>query len=173
MRLNIRRRRKRRILERIKRPLTLPIDTNIVWSIAFMQDRFLRGKSFRTLNIIDDFNREGLWITVDVSIASARVTRELNKLIEYRGKPARIRVDNGLEFTRIHFQDWCERNDIKICYIQPGKPVQNSFIERFNRSYREEIRNADNFSCLEQVKILTEQWIEHDNNKTPHEALGG
>ncbi len=66
--------------------------------------------------------------------------------------------------------DWCERNDIKVCYIQPGKPVQNSFIERFNRSYREEIRNADNFSCLEQVKILTEQWIEQGNNKRPHEA---
>ena len=172
MGLNIRRKRKRRIPERVKEPLTLPINTNIMWSIDFMQDSFLNGKSFRTLNIIDDFNRECLWITADVAIASVRVTRELDKLIDYRGKPEWIRVDNGPEFTSIHFQDWCEQNDIKIRYIQPGKPVQNSFIERFNRSYREEILNAYLFSSLEQVNILTEEWIEHYNNKRPHEALG-
>ena len=96
----------------------------------------------------------------------------MDKLIDYRGKPEWIRVDNGPEFTSIHFQDWCEQNDIKIRYIQPGKPVQNSFIERFNRSYREEILNAYLFSSLEQVNILTEEWIEHYNNKRPHEALG-
>ena len=170
--LNIRRKRKRRIPARVKEPLTLPINTNIMWSIDFMQDSFLNGKSFRTLNIIDDFNRECLWITADVSIASGRVTRELDKLIQYRGKPEWIRVDNGPEFTSMHFQDWCAQKDIKIRYIQPGKPVQNSFIERFNRSYREEILNAYLFSSLGQVKILTEEWIEHYNGKRPHEALG-
>lgn len=103
MGLNIRRKRKRRIPERVKEPLTLPINTNIMWSIDFMQDSFLNGKSFRTLNIIDDFNLECLWITADVSIASARVTRELDKLIHYRGKPLEIRVDNGTEFTSMHF----------------------------------------------------------------------
>ena len=172
MGFNIRKKRKRIIPERVKEPLTLPINTNIMWSIDFMQDSFLNAKSFRTLNIIDDFNLECLWITADVSIASARVTRELDKLIEYRGKPLEIRVDNGPEFTSMRFQDWCERNDIKIRYIQPGKPVQNSFIERFNRSYREEILNAYLFSSFEQVNILTQEWIEYYNNKRPHEALG-
>ncbi len=87
MGLNIRRKRKRRVPERVKEPLTLPINTNIMWSMDFMQDSFTNGKNFRTLNIMDDFNRECLWITPDVSIASQRVTRELDKLIEYRGRP--------------------------------------------------------------------------------------
>jgi len=171
MGLNIKRKRKRRIPDRVKEPLTLPINTNIIWSMDFMQDSFVSGRSFRTLNVIDDFNRECLWIVPDVSIASQRVTRELDQLIEYRGKPEWIRVDNGPEFTSTHFQGWCNKNDIKIRYIQPGKPVQNSFIERFNRSYRQEILNAYLFSSLEQVKILTEEWMQHYNYKRPHEAL--
>ena len=107
-----------------------------------MHDSLSYGKTFRVLNIIDDFNREALWNVVDVSIGSLRLIRELDRLIAYRGKPEAIRVDNGPEFTSANFQIWCKEKNIEIKYIQPGKPVQNSLIERFNRSYREEVLNA-------------------------------
>lgn len=172
MRLNVRRKRKRRVPERVKEPLTLPIDKNIVWSIDFMQDSLSYGKTFRVLNVLDDFNREALWNVVDVSIGSQRLVRELDSLVAFRGAPEAIRVDNGPEFTSANFQLWCKENNIEIKYIQPGKPVQNSLIERFNRSYRQEILNAYLFDSLSQVRILTEQWMVHYNEKRPHEALG-
>jgi putative transposase len=142
MKLNVRRKRKRRVPARVKEPLTLPVNNNIVWSMDFMHDSLSYGKTFRVLNIIDDFNREALWNVVDVSIGSLRLIRELDRLIGYRGKPEAIRVDNGPEFTSANFQIWCKEKNIEIKYIQPGKPVQNSLIERFNRSYREEVLNA-------------------------------
>ncbi|MEM0932140.1 MAG: IS3 family transposase [Bacteroidota bacterium] len=171
MKLNVRRKRKRRIPQRVKEPLTLPIGPNIVWSMDFMHDSLSYGKSFRVLNIIDDFNREALWSAADVSIGSQRLVRELDRLVAFRGKPQMIRVDNGPEFTSANFQLWCRAKNIEIKYIQPGKPVQNSLIERFNRSYRQEVLNAYLFESLSQVRTLTEQWVEHYNEKRPHEAL--
>ncbi len=171
MGLNIKRRPKKRLPARVKAPLTLPITQNIVWSMDFMSDSLIDGRRFRTLNIIDDFNREALWITIAISINAHRLIRELNKLIDYRGKPEEIRVDNGPEFTSLIFIDWAKANEINIRYIQPGKPMQNSLVERFNRSYREEILSAYLFNNLSQVRRLTYQWIDHYNFCRPHEAL--
>ncbi len=171
MKLNVRRKRKRRVPQRVKEPLTLPIDKNIVWSMGFIQDSLSYGKTFRVLNVMDDFNREALWNVVDVSIGSRRLVRELDRLIAVRGKPEAIRVDNGPEFTSANFQIWCKENNIAIKYIQPGKPVQNSLVERFNRSYRQEVLEAYLFDSLSQVRILSEQWMEHYNKRRPHEAL--
>lgn len=171
MKLNVRRKRKRRVPQRVKEPLTLPIGPNIVWSMDFMHDSLNYGKSFRTLNVIDDFNREALWNVADVSIGSQRLVRELDRLISSRGRPDVIRVDNGPEFTSANFQLWCKDKNIEIKYIQPGKPVQDSLIERFNRSYRQEVLDAYLFESLSQVRVLTEQWVEHYNQKRPHEAL--
>ncbi|WP_459209972.1 IS3 family transposase [Aquimarina rhabdastrellae] len=134
MGLNIKRRPKKRLPARVKAPLTLPITQNIVWSMDFMSDSLIDGRRFRTLNIIDDFNREALWITIAISINAHRLIRELNKLIDYRGKPEEIRVDNGPEFTSLIFIDWAKANEINIRYIQPGKPMQNSLVERFNKA---------------------------------------
>ena len=136
-----------------------------------MHDSLSYGKSFRVLNVIDDFNREALWNIADVSIGSQRLVRELDRLVAFRGKPYTIRVDNGPEFTSANFQLWCKARNIHIKYIQPGKPVQNSLIERFNRSYRQEVLNAYLFESLSQVRVLTEQWVKHYNEKRPHEAL--
>ena len=172
MRLNVRRKRKRRLPQRVKEPLTLPITRNITWSIDFMQDSLSYGKTFRVLNVLDDFNREALWNVIDVSIGSQRLVRELDRLVGLRGVPEAIRVDNGPEFTSANFQIWCKQKGIEIKYIQPGKPVQNSLIERFNRSYRQEVLNAYLFESLSQVRILSEEWMEHYNGKRPHEALG-
>ena len=153
MNLNLRRKSKRRLPARTREALTLPISPNMVWSMDFMFDRLMSGRPFRTLNILDDYNREALNITIDTSISSQRTARELEQLIEYRGKPQIIRVDNGPEFLAL--QDWCRANNIELKFIQSGKPNQNAFIERFNRTYRGDVLSQYLFEDLEQVKELT------------------
>lgn len=101
-----------------------------------MADQLWNGKSFRTLNIIDDFNREGLTIDVDFSLPAARGVRSLNQVIQWRGKPAMIRVDNGPEYVSAKLIEWTSKHHITRCYIQPGKPQQNACIERYNRTVR-------------------------------------
>lgn len=91
------------------------------------------GRSIRTFNVLDDFNREGLGIDVDLSLPSARVIRSLEQIIEWRGKPLAIRCDNGPEYISQKLKDWTIKHQITLLYIQPGKPTQNAYIERFNR----------------------------------------
>ncbi len=157
MRLNIRRKRKRRIPQRVKEPLTLPTGKNIVWGMDFMQDSLNYGKTFRVLKVLDDFNREALWNVIDVLIGSQRLARELDKWVALRGTREAVRVDNGPAFTSANFQIWCKQKNIEIKYNHPGKPVQNSLIERFNRSYRQEVLNAYLFNSLSQVRILSKE----------------
>ncbi|MAU70790.1 MAG: hypothetical protein CML04_01730 [Pseudozobellia sp.] len=107
----------------------------------------------------------------DIPIGSRRLTWELDKLVAFKGKPWATRVDNGPEFTSANFQLWYRIKNIVIKYIQPSKPVQNSLIERFNQSYRQKVLHAYLFESMVQVRVLTEQWIEHYNEKRPHEAL--
>jgi len=171
MGLHLRRKHKKRIPARIKEPLVLPIGPNITWSMDFMQDTLINGRKFRTLNIIDDFNRESLNITIDTSISSKRVITELNKLIQWRGKPERIRVDNGPEFIANRLEQWCNDHGIEIKFIQKGKPSQNGYVERFNRSYREEVLNVYLFETLDQVREITHQWMWEYNNIRPHDSL--
>ena len=139
----------------------------------FMSDALLTGRKIRVLNVMDDYNREALCVEADVSMTAERVIRTLEDLIDWRGKPEQIRVDNGPEFRSAAFTDWCSKKQIVVKFIQPGKPMQNGFIERFNRSYREEVLDAFLFSELSQVKILSEEWMEEYNNIRPHESLNG
>lgn len=172
MGLNIRRRRKRRLPARAKTPHILPVHCNVTWSADFMHDTMINGKSFRTFNVIDDHNREALMITVDTSLSSRRIIRELDRLIEWRGAPEVLRVDNGPEFTSALFEASATKNKIKICFIQPGKPTQNALIERFNGNYRKEVLNAHLFTALDQVRDETQKWIWTYNNVRPHKSLG-
>ena len=135
----------------------------------FMFDRLTNGRSFRTLNILDDFNREVVNIVVDTSISSARVARELSQIFEWRGKPSTIRVDNGPEFLAL--KPWCESNGIELKFIQPAKPNQNAYIERFNRTYRDDVLGAYLFEDLHQVRMETEKFIWKYNNIRPHDSL--
>ena len=171
LQMNIRRKAKRRLPERVKEPLTIPQQPNQVWSIDFMSDTFRDGRKFRTLNIIDDFNREALTLLSDVSITAQRLVLELEKLKEERGKPEQIRTDNGPEFISKTLEDWCNRNNVEHIFIQPGKPMQNALIERFNGSYRREILNAYIFTNLAEVRTMTDEWKEHYNNERPHDSL--
>jgi putative transposase len=137
----------------------------------FMQDRLISGVKARTFNVIDDFGREALNITIDTSIRAQYVRRELDKLIEWRGKPERLRVDNGPEFIAQHMEDWAERNGIHLQFIKKGRPMENGLIERFNRTYREEVLDACLFESLDQLRQLTVEFIWSYNNERPHDAL--
>ena len=170
--LNLTRKRKRRLPPRARYPLSSPSQINQVWSMDFMSDALYHGSRFRTLNIIDDYNREALWIAVSLSIDAKYMVELLTGMLKQRGKPGLIRVDNGPEFTSSIFSHWCDGHQIQIRYIQPGKPVQNAFLERFNRSYRAEVLDRHVFRSIIQAKEATQKWREHYTTKRPHESLG-
>lgn len=171
MRLNLRCKRKKRLPSRVKEPLVRPIRPNITWSMDFMHDTLRCGKTVRSLNIIDDFNREALSLTIDTSLPSKRVVRELNKLVEWRGKPEKIRVDNGPEFIAQTLKDWCVENDVELGNIQPGKPTQNSLVERFNRTFRQEVLDCYLFESTKQMRAYAQGWMWMYNNERPHSGL--
>lgn len=173
LKLNIKRKGKRRLPARILKPLEAVQQLNESWSMDFMTDSLLSGRKFRTLNLIDDYNREALAIEVDFSLPAERVVRVLEQVIEWRGKPGRIRVDNGPEFISIALGLWCEEKGITLQFIQPGKPTQNAYIERFNGSFRRAILDAYLFEDLDQIRTLVEEWMEDYNNNRPHDALNG
>jgi putative transposase len=171
LKMNIRRKGKRRIPARVKQPIAQVPGPNQTWSIDFMQDSLFNGRRFRTFNAIDDFNREVLAIEIDTSLTAARVIRTLSRVIEQRGKPCRIRMDNGPEFISSAFELWCKSQSIELQYIQPGKPMQNSLVERFNGTYRKDILDAYLFEDLNQVRMLTQEFIEEYNHRRPHQSL--
>ena len=137
-----------------------------------MSDSMVGNRKFRTFNVMDDCSREALAIEVDTSLSSRRIIRVLEKVIVLRGKPVSIRADNGPEFTSAAFEQWSSEQQIKIQFIQPGKPMQNGYIERFNRLYREAVLDAYLFFDIDQVRQLTAEWIDEYNLRRPHESLG-
>ena len=125
--LNLRIKPRKRLIREKPEPLAVPCSINECWSMDFMHDSLEHGKAFRLLNIIDDFNREGLGIEVDFSLPGERVIRTLDRIIEWRGKPEMIRCDNGPEYISQVMRDWAEKRSIGLNYIQPGKPQQNAY----------------------------------------------
>ena len=137
-----------------------------------MSDSLVDGRRFRLLNVMDDYNRETLATEVDTSLPTLRVIRVLERLIEHRGTPESIRMDNGPEFISEKLKVWCEERCIRLLFIQPGKPVQNAFIKRKNGSMRKELLDAYLFFTLDEVRMLAEQWRMDYNHERPHAALG-
>lgn len=171
--LNLRIKPKRRLKRERPEVLAVPNKRNEVWSMDFMHDNLSDGRSFRTFNVIDDFNREALAIEADISLPSARVVRALDNIIEWRGKPEVIRCDNGPEYVSHTLKQWAERHQIQLQYIQPGKPQQNAYIERFNRTVRHEWLNQLIFSSIDEVQVSATKWLWQYNNQRPHMALDG
>ena len=170
--LNIRRKPKKRLPERIKQSLTYTTSPNQVWSIDFMSDSLQDSRKVRLFNVMDDFNRESLAIEADTSLPTLRVIRVLERLVVRRGKPANLRMDNGPEFISHKLEEWCTRHRITLQFIEPGKPTQNAFIERKNGSIRRELLNAYQFNSLNEVRMMCEEWRIDYNAERPHKSLG-
>jgi putative transposase len=171
--LNIPKRTKKRVPQRDPVPLQAGSLVNQGWALDFMHDVLYDGRRFRTLNVIDEANREALAIEVGISIPSARLIRTLRRLIDWYGAPDSIRMDNGPEMTSHEFTEWAAARGIALNYIEPGEPNQNAYIERFNRTYRHEVLDAYLFQTIEQVQHITEEWLHIYNEQRPHDALGG
>lgn len=170
--LNLRVTRRQRIVRAAPQPLATPNSINQVLSIDFMHDQLTDGRSVRVLNVGDDFNREGLIAAIDFSIPAKRLTRELDQLFEWRGQPQVIRSDNGPEFISDHYRNWAKKRGIVLWYTQPGNPQQNAYIERYNRTMREELLNRHLFTSLEHMQMLSTEWLWTYNNRRPHIANG-
>jgi putative transposase len=173
MALNLHRKPKKRLPRRAAQALGVPGQPAQTWSVDFMSDTLSDGRTFRTLNVIDDFNREALWIEVDTSLPGERVVRVLERLIDGHEAPKQVRMDNGPELISQRLENWARERGIELIHIQPGKPSQNAYIERFNRTYREDVLDAYLFDNLEEVRSITESWLAEYNNIRPHDALKG
>ena len=171
--LNLRIKPKRRIKRDKPDALSMPTTINQVWSVDFMSDSLLDGRSLRTFNVLDDYNREGLGIEVDLSLPSERVIRALEQIFEWRGKPLAIRCDNVPEYISSTLALWANKQNIELQFIQPGKPTQNAYIERFNRTVRHEWLDLYVFESVSQAQELATQWLWEYNNERPHSAIGG
>lgn len=172
LKLNKRRKGKRRLPTRNPAPLQVTQTMNECWSADFMSDALWDGRRFRTFNVVDDFNREALTIAVDFSLTAERVVRELERIAAVRGYPLKLRTDNGPEFIALALAEWAEQHDVTLEFIKPGKPMQNGFIERFNRSYRQAVLDMFVFQTLHEVREQTEMWLKEYNQERPHDALG-
>ena len=146
---------------------------NGVWSMDFMLDQLSDGRNVRLFNVIDDFNREALAIDVDFSLPALRVIRSLDQVIEWRGTPAAIRCDNGPEYISGALLGWADKWGIRIDFIQPGKPQQNAYVERFNRTVRYEWLAQYEFNTLADMQDYATSWMWSYNHDRPHMALGG
>ena len=172
MKLNLRVTRRKRLPKRFPSELAEPSAPNQTWSMDFMSDALLTGRRFRTLNVIDDFNREALAIEVDTSLPAQRVVRVLEQIADWHGYPTRIRIDNGPEFIAQSVRDWISAVGAQTAFITPGSPWENGYVESFNGRLRDELLNGEVFHTIHEAKILIEQWRRHYNAVRPHSALG-
>lgn len=171
--LNLRIKPRRRLKRDKPDALMVPTSMNQVWSMDFMSDSLSDGRTLRTFNVLDDYNREGLAIDVDLSMPGLRVIRALEQIIEWRGKPDAIRCDNGPEYLSGALVTWANQQQITLMYIQPGKPTQNAYVERFNRTVRHEWLDLHTFESVEHAQKLATEWLWLYNNERPNTAIGG
>jgi putative transposase len=172
--LNLRIKPRRRLKREKPGPLAVPEQPNDTWSMDFMADQLANGRSFRTFNVPDDFNREGPGIEVDISLPSERVTRALDQIIEWRGKPqggSAVITGRRISAARSVVGQKIEVSSLN--YIQPGKPLQNAYVERYSRTVRHEWLEMNEFATIEEAQLTATQWLWIYNNVRPNMALGG
>ncbi len=170
--LNLRIKAKRRFKNRNPIPLDDAEASNDYWSLDFTSDSATDGRKFRTLNIIDNFNREVLAIEIDLSLPVSLVIHCLDQVAVERHYPRKLRSDNGPEFIAHALKAWAERCGIDHRHIEPGKPTQNAYIERFNRTFREDVLSMNAFENLDEVRDVSTRWQYDYNHHRPHRALG-
>ena len=170
--LMVRRRRRKRIAAGKRVPLPTPSRANERWSLDFVSDQLADGRVFRTLNIVDDFTRECHAIEVDISLSGQRLVRVLEALCKEHGRPRAVVMDNGPELTSKAVDAWAYRNGVELRFIQPGKPVQNAYVESFNGKFRDECLNEHWFASLDEAREVIEDWRQDYNQVRPHSSLG-
>ena len=162
---------RRRVAHNPSNPITVALRPNEEWALDFMSDALTDGRKIRTLNIVDHCNRMCMGVKVAFNLPTRRVIDFLDQQIEKYGKPLRIRTGNGPEFISKAFQKWLSDNKIEWCKIPKGRPDQNAIIERFNRTYREDVLDASLFSTILEAQTITEKWVLHYNEERPHQSL--
>ncbi len=170
--LQVRRRVRRRLPRRDRMPLAVPQRPMQRWSVDFVSDQLASGRRFRILNIVDDHSRECPGQIVDVSISGARLVRFLEDMAARRGLPETLVMDNGPELTSRAMFEWSRRTGVGLHFIEPGKPVQNAFVESFNGRFRDQCLNEEWFTSLAHARSVIEAWRVHYNTARPHSALG-
>lgn len=156
----MRRKGKRRLPSRASVRLEAQTVVNGCWSVDFMSDALMLGQRFRTFNVLDDFSREVLAVEVDTNLPVARVIRVLDRIAAWRGYPTKMCMDNGPEFVSAQLAGGAEQHGIDLEFTQPGKPTQNSYVERFNRTFRGEVLNFYVFSRLSEVRTIVDVWVQ-------------
>jgi len=169
--LQVRTKRRKKMTSGARVPLPMPAAANERWSMDFVMDATSLGRRVRILAIVDDYTRECLAVEVDTSISGLRVARVLDRLLELRGKPKGITVDNGPEFSGRALDTWAYNNKVRLNFIRPGKPVENAYIESFNGRLRDECLNSHEFGSLQEARGIIEVWREDYNEKRPHGSL--
>jgi putative transposase len=170
--LSVRRRKRRKMAAVARSPMMPALSANVRWSIDFVRDTLADGRPFRGFTVVDDFTRECPAIEVDHSLPGERVARTLDRLSRERGLPKAIVCDNGPEFQGQALDFWAHRHGVALSFIQPGKPVQNAFIESFNGKLRDECLNENYFTSLMDAKTAIEAWRKDYNETRPHSSLG-
>jgi putative transposase len=167
-----RRKKKKRYPEKNRNPLVKASKPNEIWAMDFMTDSCSNGRKIRTLNIIDQYARECLKIEVGHSMPSCKVVRVLEEIAQERGLPEKIVIDNGPEYTSKTLKKWAESKGVSLNYINPGRPMENAYIESFNGKFREECLNQNWFQNILEAAIIVEEWRKDYNNNRPHSSLG-
>lgn len=157
----------------VRRPMTAPERINQKWALDFVSDALWNGRRIRMLTIVDGYSKECLRIVVDTTLGGEKVAWELRRLITERGAPEEIVSDNGTEFTSKAILKFACEEGINWRYIEPGKPIQNAYIESFNGKLRDECLNENWFSSLDEAREIIEEWKNDYNERRPHTALGG
>jgi putative transposase len=171
-RLQVRRRGGRKRALGTRAPMGIPQGPNQRWSLDFVSDQLGDSRRFRILAVVDDFTRECLALVADTSLSGLRVTRELDRIIAGRGRPAMCVSDNGTELTSMAILRWTQETRIEWHYIAPGKPTQNAFIESFNGRLRDELLNETIFASLADARLALADWMDDYNTVRPHSAIG-
>lgn len=169
--LTVRRRRRRERAALERQPLFLPNGPNEVWSMDFLMDRLADGRRLKCLTVVDDFTKEALEISLDHGMGSHYVVRVLEAIVRFRGKPASIRTDQGPEFTARALDQWAYQNAISLKLIQPGRPMQNGYVESFNGKFRDECLNEHWFSTLAEARAIVATWRQDYNQTRPHSSI--
>lgn len=169
--LSIRTKKRKKLVGALRLALEAPTRINETWAADFVFDALSSGRRLKCLNIVDVFSRECLTIEVEQSIPGKHVVRVFDRLKDLRGLPVNIMLDNGPEFISRALGDWASENNVKLAFIRPGKPTENSFIESFNGKFRDECLNENWFRNMEQARIKIEKWRQEYNTERPHSSL--